>query len=390
MELIAKRFTAGNLLFVNSIHSDGETLVFKWPGLFSNKKERIDILGLKVIQVEGKSSRNELVSILVRDFFDSEYKIDGFDVNEAEKFCQEVHHVKKDIENKRQDSLKNSIHQLEALQGLEELKEIVKDTIKLRRYYKETGENSMLSMHMVFKGNPGTGKTTVARLIGEILYLDGVLYSNNFVECSRVDLVGEFIGHTAPKTLQMCEKALDGILFIDEAYTLSGHPEMKNDFGKEAIETILKFMEDNRDRLCVIVAGYSDLMNQFIASNPGLKSRFTHFIDFSDFNAEQLFQMAKDFFEKEKIEFSEEVESELFGQIKSIYDNRDGNFGNGRVVRNLCEAIVRIYDLRMAESLNSKENTHNKKLISADFQPVFKEYFSLNKREESVNNTIGY
>jgi len=390
MELIAKRFTAGNLLFVNSIHSDGETLVFKWPGLFSNKKERIDILGLKVIQVEGKSSRNELVSILVRDFFDSEYKIDGFDVNEAEKFCQEVHHVKKDIENKRQDSLKNSIHQLEALQGLEELKEIVKDTIKLRRYYKETGENSMLSMHMVFKGNPGTGKTTVARLIGEILYLDGVLYSNNFVECSRVDLVGEFIGHTAPKTLQMCEKALDGILFIDEAYTLSGHPEMKNDFGKEAIETILKFMEDNRDRTCVIVAGYSDLMNQFIASNPGLKSRFTHFIDFSDFNEEQLFQMAKDFFEKEKIEFYEGVESEFFGQIKSIYDHRDNNFGNGRVVRNLCEAIVRNYDLRMAESLDSKENTLNKKLISADFHLVFEEYFSLNKRVEPTNDSIGY
>jgi AAA+ superfamily predicted ATPase len=390
MELIAKRFTAGNLLFVNSIHSDGETLVFKWPGLFSNKKERIDILGLKVIQVEGKSSRNELVSILVRDFFDSEYKIDGFDVNEAEKFCQEVHHVKKDIENKRQDSLKNSIHQLEALQGLEELKEIVKDTIKLRRYYKETGENSMLSMHMVFKGNPGTGKTTVARLIGEILYLEGVLHSNNFVECSRVDLVGEFIGHTAPKTLQMCEKALDGILFIDEAYTLSGHPEMKNDFGKEAIETILKFMEDNRDRTCVIVAGYSDLMNQFIASNPGLKSRFTHFIDFSDFNEEQLFQMAKDFFEKEKIEFYEGVESEFFGQIKSIYDHRDNNFGNGRVVRNLCEAIVRNYDLRMAESLDSKENTLNKKLISADFHLVFEEYFSLNKRVEPTNDSIGY
>jgi AAA+ superfamily predicted ATPase len=390
MELIAKRFTAGNLLFVNSIHSDGETLVLKWPGLFSNKKERIDILGLKVIQVEGKSSRNELVSILVRDFFDSEYKIDGFDVNEAEKFCQEVHHVKKDIENKRQDSLKNSIHQLEALQGLEELKEIVKDTIKLRRYYKETGENSMLSMHMVFKGNPGTGKTTVARLIGEILYLEGVLYSNNFVECSRVDLVGEYIGHTAPKTLKMCEKALDGILFIDEAYTLSGQSEMKNDFGKEAIETLLKFMEDNRNRTCVIVAGYSDLMNQFIASNPGLKSRFTHFIDFSDFNEKQLFQMAKDFFEKEKIEFSDGVESEFFGQIKSIYDHRDNNFGNGRVVRNLCEAIVRNYDLRMAESLDSKENTLNKKLISADFHLVFEEYFSLNKRVEPTNDSIGY
>jgi hypothetical protein len=138
------------------------------------------------------------------------------------------------------------------------------------------------------------------------------------------------------------------------------------------------------------VAGYSDLMNQFIASNPGLKSRFTHFIDFSDFNEKQLFQMAKDFFEKEKIEFSEGVESEFFGQIKSIYDHRDNNFGNGRVVRNLCEAIVRNYDLRMAESLDSKENTLNKKLISADFHLVFEEYFSLNKRVELTNDSIGY
>ena len=390
MELIAKRFTSGNLFLVNTLSSDGEILTIKWPRLIIDKTERIDIIGLKDIHVDTKSTPKKLVSILVRDCFDFDYKIDGFDAHEAKEFCQKILDAKYILENKRKDSLKNSLYKLESLQGLEELKSIVKDTIKLRRYYKETGENSMLAMHMVFKGNPGTGKTTVARLIGEILYLEGVLFSKNFVECSRVDLVGEFIGHTAPKTLGICEKALDGILFIDEAYTLSSHSDTKNDFGKEAIETLLKFMEDNRDRLCVIVAGYSDLMNQFIASNPGLKSRFTHFIDFSDFNEEQLFQMAKDFFDKEKIEFSVGIESELLNHLKSLYDNRESNFGNGRVIRNLCEAIVRNYDLRMAESLESKENTLNKKLISADFQPVFEEYSSLNTRVESTNDSIGY
>jgi SpoVK/Ycf46/Vps4 family AAA+-type ATPase len=390
MELRAKRFTSGNLLFLNSVHSDGETLTLTWPRVFTDKKENIGIYGIKDIHVDEHSTPSSSVSIVVRDFFDSTFKIDGFDRIEAKKFCAEIVATKKDLENKRLESLKHSLQRLDSLQGLNELKTLIQDTVKLRRYYKETGENSMLAMHMVFKGNPGTGKTTVARLIGEILYLEGVLFSNNFVECSRVDLVAEFIGQTAPKTLKMCEKALDGILFIDEAYSLSGHPDMKHDFGKEAIETLLKFMEDNRDRLCVIVAGYSNLMNQFITSNPGLKSRFTHFIDFSDFNEEQLFQIAKDFFDKEKIEFSVGVEHDFFKQISNVYTTRDTNFGNGRVVRNLCEAIVRNYDLRMAEMYNSKENEIDRTLISADFIDVFEAYISINKSEESQADAIGY
>jgi hypothetical protein len=131
-------------------------------------------------------------------------------------------------------------------------------------------------------------------------------------------------------------------------------------------------------------------MNQFITSNPGLKSRFTHFIDFSDFNEEQLFQIAKDFFDKEKIEFSVGVEHDFFKQISNVYTTRDTNFGNGRVVRNLCEAIVRNYDLRMAEMYNSKENEIDRTLISADFIDVFEAYISINKSEKSQADAIGY
>ncbi len=214
------------------------------------------------------------------------------------------------------------------------------------------------TLHMVFTGNPGTGKTTVARIIGELYKELGLLKKGHCVEVSRTDLVGQYVGHTAPLVTQKFNEALDGVLFIDEAYQLIEGGE--KDFGKEAISTLLKLMEDNRERIVVIVAGYPEDMKKFIDSNPGLESRFPIKLHFEDFNGEEFFDCFSLLCNEKNYSLSIAAKEKLRLYLeKAAIPNAD-SFGNGRGIRNLFEKVEK----NQAKRLSKYENPTDKQLLT--------------------------
>lgn len=239
-------------------------------------------------------------------------------------------------------SLEELMAQMEELVGLEDVKKDVKNLInlvKVRKLREENGlPNTAMSLHMVFMGNPGTGKTTVARLLGGMYAAIGVLSKGQLVEVDRSGLVAGYVGQTALKTKETIESALGGVLFIDEAYALSGGGE--NDFGKEAIETILKAMEDHRDDLIVIVAGYTGPMEDFLNSNPGLESRFNKYFNFPDYNGEELYKIFLSQCKKNSYQLSKKAQKDAKEIFNAMYAERGENFGNGRDVRNFFEDTI--------------------------------------------------
>jgi len=249
-------------------------------------------------------------------------------------------------------SLEELMETLDALVGLDNIKQSVKSLInyvKVRELRKENElPNPPLSLHMVFTGNPGTGKTTVARIISELYKAIGVLSKGQLVEVDRGGLVAGFVGQTAIKTAEAVTSALGGILFIDEAYALAPDTGAGNDFGREAIETLLKMMEDHRNDLIVIVAGYSEPMERFITSNPGLESRFNRYFFFEDYNSEELYDIFDLMCNKSEYILTDEAKDYAREQFKLIYENRDENFGNARHVRNFFENIVSVHSDRIS------------------------------------------
>ena len=232
--------------------------------------------------------------------------------------------------------------ELNELVGLEEVKKDIKNLMNLVKVRKLREANELpvppMSLHMVFLGNPGTGKTTVARLLSGLYAAIGVLSKGQLVEVDRSGLVAGYVGQTAIKTQEVIKSAMGGVLFIDEAYSLSSGGE--NDFGREAIETLLKAMEDHRDDLIVIVAGYTGPMESFINSNPGLESRFNKYIFFPDYNGEQLTAMFRKRCEKNGYTLTEEADAAAVEYFTQLYEERSDNFGNGRDVRNVFEDMV--------------------------------------------------
>ena len=254
-------------------------------------------------------------------------------------------------EEPERPNLDELLAELDDLVGLEKIKQNVRSLINLAKVRKLREEQGLptpaMSLHLVFMGNPGTGKTTVARLIAQLYYAIGVLSKGQLVEVDRSQLVAGYVGQTAIKTGEAIKKAMGGVLFIDEAYSLTGQ-EGANDFGHEAIETVLKAMEDHRDDLVVIVAGYENLMEKFINSNPGLESRFNRYFVFEDYNGDELYEIFAMRCRKNKYTLNEEAEKFLRDHLKALYETRDDNFGNGRTVRNIFENVVSVQSDRVA------------------------------------------
>ena len=236
----------------------------------------------------------------------------------------------------------NPIDDLNSLIGLSSVKADISNLsnlVKIQKMRESRGmKTSEFSYHCIFTGNPGTGKTTVARIVADIYKQLGVLKKGHLIETDRSGLVGEYVGQTALKTNAIIDKALDGVLFIDEAYSLALGGQ--NDYGKEAIATLLKRMEDDRDRLVVILAGYTKEMSEFINSNSGLQSRFNRYIYFPDYSSDELLDIFRFITKKNDCIASDEAIAKIKEYIEEIVAHKDQNFGNARFVRNLFEKII--------------------------------------------------
>jgi tellurite resistance protein len=242
------------------------------------------------------------------------------------------------------EKLADVLRELNQLVGIEGVKhEIVTLTnyLQLQQQRRAAGlPDTNLSLHMVFSGNPGTGKTTVARLVARIFRAMGILRSGHLVETDRSGLVAEYAGQTGPKTNQRIDEALHGVLFIDEAYSLTA-AEGDDAYGREAVQTLLKRMEDDRERLVVILAGYTQPMQALLSSNPGLSSRFNTQLSFADYQPSELGRIFELLCEKNHYQLPAAVRAKLLLGLDWYYEHRDGQFGNGRLVRNLFEQTIR-------------------------------------------------
>ncbi len=283
-----------------------------------------------------------------------------------------------------QEILDEALSKLNALEGLVILKNEVNELVKLVKYEMEEGEfdHKTNAFHMVFLGNPGTGKTTVARLLADILKGLGLLGSGHLVEVDRTALVAGYIGQTADKTKSKVNEAMGGVLFIDEAYSLAGRGSQ--DFGNEAIEALLTEMENQRGKFIVIVAGYEKPMQQFLKSNIGLKSRFDKFFTFEDYNAKELWTIFNNLIDQNKKELAPKAKDILESYIKNISENRYEGFGNAREIRKVIAETLKNQKLRLADVEKSERSEDMKRLIIEKDVEEFKDF------EKKYKPMLGY
>lgn len=269
-------------------------------------------------------------------------KAEGFD--NAELTCIRA----QDVPTKKSEhqDVGATLSKLDKLIGLDVVKQEIRSLVSYLQVEKiraeQGGKETSLNLHFIFRGNPGTGKTTVARILAEVFRAIGLLPKGHLVEVDRAGLVAQYVGQTAPKTNGVIDTAMGGVLFIDEAYTLSS-----DNFGREAIETLLKRMEDDKGKFIIIAAGYFREMEDFLNSNSGLISRFTKFIDFEDYNPVEMREIFKFMISDKGMALDQQAEQRLDSLLEDIYENRDGNFANGRTVRNIFEKSLQNQSARI-------------------------------------------
>lgn len=270
----------------------------------------------------------------------------------------------------KEKKIKALVDELNGMVGLSEVKEEIQSLINLIKIRKLREDMNMpvmdMSYHMVFTGSPGTGKTTVARLVGKIYKELGILSDGKMIETDRSGLVAGYVGQTAMKVHDVVKEAMGGVLFIDEAYSLV-NPDMPNDFGTEAVDTLVKLMEDNRDNLVIIVAGYTEEMKTFLKSNTGLVSRFNKFINFPDYTKDELVSILAVMAQKAGLEIDEDAKEKVLELLENMKPSQWKNFGNARGMRNLFEKFV----MNQANRLVKLENPTKEDLMTIKRDDVF-------------------
>ena len=313
--------------------------------LIEEKNDKaIIVLMNKISSVLDEKKESSNLNKIAKELYDSLLEYYGY------LKIQEIQNFEKVEEDVR--TLEDLLNELNSLVGLENVKTKVNDLIAYQKVQKLRRDNNLYSekntLHLAFTGNPGTGKTTVACIVGRIYKQIGLLSKGHFVEVSRTDLIAGYQGQTALKVKKVIESAKGGVLFIDEAYSITEN-DHSDSYGRECLTELTKALEDYRDDLVVIVAGYTEPMSKFFDSNPGLKSRFNTFIEFDDYNVEELENILDSMCKKNDYLLNEDAEKIIKEYFQKVVSNEEENFSNGRFVRNMYEDLVMNHAKRISK-----------------------------------------